>query len=393
MQTDAYTTMPYGLTMPVLAGWWWLCLLTVLLASCTPIPAHAPVIAPQADAATAWKLSLLVAGSLFSASATVHLGSLALARRRGRDYLRLGHQRFRTMFEQAPMGIALIDTVSGQFLDINPRYLVITGRSLPQLRQSNWMTITHPDDIASEQQQLAQLLAQQIRSFRHCKRLLRPDGEVVWVDASVAVIDTTRHGRMQHLCMLEDVTARRHSEALIWRQANFDALTGLPNRCMFQERLRHALAQARRDSARVALLFIDLDHFKEVNDTLGHQQGDVLLMEAAQRICACVRETDTVARLGGDEFTVIVADVGNSEQVERIACHILDSLLAPFVLELPAQISASIGITLYPDHADSVEALLKQADQAMYLAKSAGRNCYRYVSLAGAQTHTAAIDP
>lgn len=381
MQLNLRAALSDGL--PCAAGLRWLCVLAIVLTGGAPLPAHAPALASTSGEAP-WLLSLILAGSLFTASATVQAGSLARTRRRSREALQQSQQRFRTMFEQAPMGIALIDTLSGQFLDINPRYLAITGHSLEQLRQSNWMAITHPDDVPGEQQQLAQLLAQQLRSFRHCKRLLRPDGEIVWVDASVAVIDTTRHGRMQHLCMLEDVTAKRHSEALIWRQANFDALTGLPNRCMFLERLRLALAQARRDSTRVALLFIDLDHFKEVNDTLGHQQGDLLLVEAAHRLRACVRETDTVARLGGDEFTVIVADVGETGHIDRIACQILDSLLAPFALEQPALVSASVGITLYPDHADSIELLLKQADQAMYLAKAGGRNCYRYFPLAAA---------
>lgn len=379
MQLEQRSALVDGL--PLVAGWRRLCLMALLLALCAPLPALAPAVSAAASspAALAWlPLPVLLAGSLFSASALFHFSNLTRAHRRSRERLRQSQQRFRTMFEQAPMGIALIDTLSGQFLDINPRYLAITGRSLEQLKHSNWMAITHPDDVAGEQQQLAQLLGQQLRAFRHCKRLLRPDGAVVWVEASVAAVDTARHGRMQHLCMLEDVTAKRQSEALIWQQANFDMLTQLPNRCMFHERLRQALAQARRDQARVALMFIDLDHFKQVNDTLGHQQGDLLLVEAAQRIRACVRETDTVARLGGDEFTVIVADVGDAGQVDRIACQILDSLLAPFALEQPVQVSASIGITIYPEHADSIEALLRQADHAMYQAKHAGRNgmCY-----------------
>ncbi|MEG1053560.1 MAG: EAL domain-containing protein, partial [Janthinobacterium sp.] len=153
----------------------------------------------------------------------------------------------------------------------------------------------------------------------------------------------------------------------------------LPNRRMFHERLRLALAQGRRDASRVAILFIDLDHFKEVNDTLGHHQGDILLIEAARRIRVGVRETDTVARLGGDEFTVILSDLDDLQQVDRIARQILDGLLAPFLLgQEQAFVSASIGITLYPDDAGTIEDLLKHADQAMYVSKGAGRNRYSY---------------
>ena len=335
---------------------------------------------PQVDADLGWLyLSLGVAGSLFAVAAVVHFTSLARERRRSERTIRQGEVRFRTMFEESPMGIALIDTLSGQFRDINPRYLAITGRSLEQLRHCTWRDITHADDVAFEQEELAQLLAHQLQGFRHAKRIVRPDGAIVWVDAAVTAIETAGEGGPHHLCMLEDVTDKRESEALIWQQANFDALTQLPNRRMFHERLRHALAQGRREGARIAVLFIDLDHFKEVNDTLGHHQGDILLIEAARRIRLGVRETDTVARLGGDEFTVILSDLDDLQQIDRIARHILGSLQAPFVLgQEQAFVSASIGITLFPDDADNIEDLLKHADQAMYVSKGAGRNRYSY---------------
>jgi diguanylate cyclase (GGDEF)-like protein/PAS domain S-box-containing protein len=324
-------------------------------------------------------LALGVAAGLLAVAAAFHFSNLARERRRTEETIRQGELRFRTMFEQAPMGIALIDTVSGQFLDINPRYLAIAGRTLEHMKQTNWMAISHPEDVAGEQAHLAQMLAQRTQGFRHAKRIVHPDGGVVWVDASVTAIATARHGGPHHLCMLEDVTDKRQTEALVWQQANFDTLTQLPNRRMFHERLRLALAQGRRDASRVAILFIDLDHFKEVNDTLGHHQGDILLIEAARRIRVGVRETDTVARLGGDEFTVILSDLDDLQQVDRIARQILDGLLAPFLLgQEQAFVSASIGITLYPEDADNIEDLLKHADQAMYVSKGAGRNRYSY---------------
>ena len=334
--------------------------------------------APDTD--LGWLYRLLGAAALvIGAGLAVHFTLLARERAGAKEAIRKGEQRFRTMFEAAPMGIALIDSVSGQFRDINPRYLEIAGRTLAQMKDSNWRDIAHPDDIAPEQEQISLLGAQQIAGYKRQTRLLRPDGAVVWIDASVTAIETAPHARPYHLSMIEDITDKKETEALIWQQANFDTLTQLPNRRMFHDRLVQDLVQCRRDGSRIAILFIDLDHFKEVNDTLGHHQGDILLVDAARRIRACVRESDTVARLGGDEFTVILSHLDEVGRVDLIAQNIIDSLLTPFALgQEQAFVSASIGITLYPDDAATVEDLLKHADQAMYAAKGAGRNRFSY---------------
>ena len=171
----------------------------------------------------------------------------------------------------------------------------------------------------------------------------------------------------------------RASESIIWKQANFDALTGLPNRRMFHDRLAQEIKKANRAELKVALLFIDLDKFKEVNDTLGHTMGDILLKEAARRIGSCVRDTDTVARLGGDEFTVILAEIGDIGSVERVVECIQQKLAEPFHLEdKMAYVSGSTGITLYPDDATDMEDMIKNADQAMYAAKNKGHNRFEY---------------
>jgi diguanylate cyclase (GGDEF)-like protein/PAS domain S-box-containing protein len=176
-----------------------------------------------------------------------------------------------------------------------------------------------------------------------------------------------------------DLSDRLAFEATIWRQANFDILTGLPNRQMFHERLDHEARRSRRSGRRMALMLIDLDRFKEVNDSLGHDTGDVLLVEAGRRISSCVREMDTVARLGGDEFTVILPELEDKKQVERIAGTINRSLARPFKLGADEEfISASIGITYYPDDASELDVLFKNADQAMYASKNAGRNRFSY---------------
>src|SRR5471030_2913096 len=308
-----------------------------------------------------------------------HFTLLARERRRSRATIRDGELRFRAIFEAAPMGIALIDTLSGEFRDVNPHYLSIAGRTPAEIGALRWMDLVHPDDVAAMQAQMAQLAARQIDGFKGTRRLLLPDGRQVWVDGLVAAIETAADGRPHHLCIIEDVTAKRATEELIWQQANLDALTQLPNRRLFQQRLEQDLARSRRDGSRIAILFIDLDHFKEVNDTLGHHQGDVLLVDAARRIVACVGASDTVARLGGDEFTVILADLGEPGRVDAVAQRIIAALLPPFVLgQERAYVSASVVITVYPDDALGIDDLLKHADQAMYAAKAAGRNRYSY---------------
>jgi len=179
----------------------------------------------------------------------------------------------------------------------------------------------------------------------------------------------------RYVALFSDITERKKSEELIWQQANFDTLTGLPNRRMFHDRLEQEIKKAHRAGLPMVLMFLDLDRFKEINDTLGHDMGDILLKEASRRLSSCVRESDTVARLGGDEFGIVLGELDDPGIVERVSQDILRKLAEPFRLGVEtAHISASIGITLYPEDATGVEALLKNADQAMYAAKRQGRN-------------------
>ncbi len=207
----------------------------------------------------------------------------------------------------------------------------------------------------------------------------RKNGEVY---PESLTINTIRHedGSVhRYVAMFSDITEKKESEILIWQQANFDELTGLPNRRMFGDRLDQAVKKSKRNELTLALLFIDLDRFKEVNDAFGHATGDQLLIEAAARIRNCVRESDTVARLGGDEFTVILSELNDPGRVDAIAQGIISALAVPFALgqEL-AFVSASVGITMYPEDAAEIEDLLKHADQALYAAKNAGRNRFSY---------------
>ena len=206
------------------------------------------------------------------------------------------------------------------------------------------------------------------------------DGRVFDRYSAPLVGDDGKHyGR---LWSYRDTTERKKSESLIWKQANFDSLTGLPNRRMLQVRLEQEIKQARRYGGSFAVLSLDLDHFKEVNDTLGHAMGDELLQDTARRLSHCVRDTDAIARLGGDEFIIMLAELDDVRNVERVANKILDVFREPFHLgEETAYISTSIGITFYPQDARSGDALLKAADQAMYAAKKQGRSGFSYFTV------------
>lgn len=203
------------------------------------------------------------------------------------------------------------------------------------------------------------------------------DDCIQWVTINSIFNETG--GVHRRVALIADITDRKKSEELIWRQANFDPLTGLPNRNMFLDRLNQEIKKAFRHGQHLALMFLDLDRFKDVNDSMGHFMGDVLLKEAARRISECVRSCDSIARLGGDEFTVILGELDQVDGVDRIARNILQRLAEPFRLgNETAYISGSIGIALYPDDALDTDTLLKNADQAMYAAKNQGRDRYHY---------------
>ncbi|WP_249325029.1 GGDEF domain-containing protein [Vreelandella boliviensis] len=177
------------------------------------------------------------------------------------------------------------------------------------------------------------------------------------------------------VCMLRDITEQALAEEKIWHNAHHDLLTGLPNRRLFLDRLEQEIKHAKRLGKPISLLFMDLDGFKQVNDSFGHEAGDRLLSVVAERLNVCVRESDTVARLGGDEFTVILTGVEQRKDVERVAQSIVEALAMPFPIEpRPVHISVSIGISCYPQAASTPGALLEAADKAMYRAKKAGAN-------------------
>ena len=265
-----------------------------------------------------------------------------------------------------------------QYVSCNKAFEAFTDSSEVELRDKNDLQLFEPHVAELVRKKDQEIMSTGEAQSYECTSYY-PDGREVVLDVYKAPfygLDGTLYGVMG---ISRDITDKRAADELIWKQANFDALTGLPNRNMMRDRMSQEMKKVARASQRMALMFLDLDRFKEVNDTLGHDMGDILLVEAAKRIQDAVRSSDTVARQGGDEFTVILGELDEIDCVERVALNIISALVEPFDLAGDtAYITASIGVTFFPDDANSIDQLLKNADQAMYAAKNGGRNRYSY---------------
>jgi diguanylate cyclase (GGDEF)-like protein/PAS domain S-box-containing protein len=290
--------------------------------------------------------------------------------------LERSEERFRRIVHSAEEGVWEIDAIAVTTF-VNPRMADMLGYSIEEMLGRPLVAFMDEEGKVILERNIAH--RQHGIPERHEFKFTRKDGRAVWTTMATNPIFDSAGTYLGALALVTEIGERKVATELIWQQANFDELTGLPNRHMFMDRLRQETRKADRGATFLALLFIDLDHFKEVNDRLGHAMGDALLVEAARRIATCVRASDTLARLGGDEFTVILAGLDHAGHVERIAQSMIAALAQPFELEGErAFISASIGIALYPPDAKDLAQLLTRADQAMYAAKNAGRSRFSY---------------
>lgn len=329
------------------------------------------------------KIPYYFTGRRTSVGGAAHLVGLGIdisARRRAEDLLKEQEAKLRSVFEGSNDAIMLLTDKC--FFDCNERTLEMFG-----LHSKQELAVCHPADISPPLQPDGQdsftaanehiLFAFEYGTNRFEWMHRRRSGEEFPVEVSLAAFEYGGETVLQ--ATVRDITDRKKADALMYRLAHYDALTDLPNRTLFLDRLGQEIRKSNRSGLALTLLYIDLDQFKEVNDTLGHHVGDALLVDAARRIEACVRESDTVARLGGDEFTVILPELSDPIHVERVARDIIKTLIEPFQLGgETVYVSASIGITVYPDDAADAESLLKNADQAMYVAKDGGRNRFSY---------------
>jgi len=295
--------------------------------------------------------------------------------------LREADERWRFALEGSGDGIWDRNVETNSVVYSN-RYLEMLGYSEGDFvgTQEEWEALVHPEDL----ERVLEIQRYQQESpkgmFNAEYRIKCKNGTYKWIYARGMVVSRGADGQIIRIVGTHtDISELKEAESKIWHQANFDPLTGLPNRRLFYDRLSIELQKTHRDEEVIALLFIDLDHFKEVNDTLGHHVGDKLLIEAASRIKRTVRDYDTVARLGGDEFTVILVNQSKVESIGEVASKLIDRLSEPYDLETQdTYLSASIGIALFPNDAASINDLVKNADQAMYAAKAAGRKCFRF---------------
>jgi diguanylate cyclase (GGDEF)-like protein/PAS domain S-box-containing protein len=298
---------------------------------------------------------------------------------------RESEERFRSMFEQAAVGITLTQ-LDGKFAQVNQRFASLLGYTPEELSQLNFQKVTHPDDLAVELPMLDRLLRGESETYTMEKRYLRKDAETRWINVTVSIRRDADGAPRQFIAVAEDISARKQVEEDLRSQqlraqylASHDSLTGLPNRSLLHDRLNHAIAHAHRANRMVAVMFLDLDRFKLINDTLGHKSGDLLLQTMGGRLQEIMREGDTVARLGGDEFVILVEDLANEEEATNIAEKVLAQISVPAPLDgHQLVLSTSIGVSVYPKDSQNAHVLLKQADTAMYQAKETGGNGLRY---------------
>ena len=271
-----------------------------------------------------------------------------------------------------------ITSAKGIIITVNPAFTELTGYNLSEVKGENIKILSsgHHD------KKFYKSMWNAINTTGHWQGEIlnrRKNNEIYTEWLTINTIYNESASAHRRVALFSDITNKKQAEDLIWKQANFDTLTGLPNRSMFLNRLNQGIKNSIRTDRPLALIFLDLDHFKEVNDSLGHNAGDKLLKEASQRLTNCVRISDTVARLGGDEFVIIIDKLDDLGSVERVAQNILVKLEEPFNLDnQSAYVTASIGITLFPRDATNIDELLKNADQAMYLSKNTGRNRFSY---------------
>lgn len=291
--------------------------------------------------------------------------------------VRESEERFRQLVEGSVLGICIES--DGVPVFANHTFARIFGFATPEevLALPSLDGLYAAPDLRRLQRQQQTALSGQLPSEPREFQGVRCDGQLIWVEAQSQPVSWKGRNALQ--TTVADVTLRKAYEERLQRQANYDEITNLPNRVLATDRLRTAVLGAVRHRHRGGLLFVDLDHFKKINDTWGHATGDQLLRMAADRIRSCVREEDTVARLGGDEFTVILPQIGVAANSELVVHKILNAFSHPFVLARhEAFVTASIGVSIFPDDSDDPAILMQNADAAMYRAKEQGRNTFQF---------------
>jgi diguanylate cyclase (GGDEF)-like protein/PAS domain S-box-containing protein len=298
-------------------------------------------------------------------------------RRRSEEALQQANQRFRSAFDDAAIGMAIVSP-DGRWLRANRALAELTGYPLDQLVGMDFGEITHPDDLPKDTQALQEMVEGVRDRFQTEKRYFHAEGHVIWVSLSVTVVRDSDGRPMYLLSQMQDISEAKATEARLTHRASHDELTGLPNRGVLEDRAVLAVNRQRRERKPIALLYLDLDGFKRINDTHGHDAGDYLLVAVAKRLTALVRPTDVVSRLGGDEFAVLCEGM-NERGATQLAKRIVEVVPKPIEVQgHNLTVTPSVGISISRDPGARPASLIADADTAMYFAKQESRSGFAF---------------
>ncbi len=330
-------------------------------------------------------ITLLIGGSLLLLFTVLLLIRHLWKRKQAERLLQLEQKRLEEIIRGTNVGTWEWNIQTGETV-FNERWANIVGYSLEELQPVNidtWTQLAHPEDLARSGRVLEKVFSGELSYYEIEARMKHKSGDWIWVLDRGKVVEWSEQGAPIRMSGThQDITQRKADQQQVEYLAKYDTLTGLPNRTLFFDRCAMALATARRTQSQVALLFVDLDDFKPINDTRGHDAGDQVLQQVANRLMSSVREMDSVARFGGDEFVVLLSGISSHAPVSRIARQIIDKVSEPYELVggEKVSLSCSIGIALYPDDGTTTAALIRNADIAMYTAKREEKGSFIYAS-------------
>lgn len=292
--------------------------------------------------------------------------------------LRKEVEKYHLILEEINLFYCEMD-LNGQIILFNSHFCTALGYKGTEMAGLPYISLMEDSSRELFSAALSNVLKTGLPSRRFDYVLLKKNGVPLHTETSIFLLIDDGGRPIGYRILFQDITRRKQAEELIKKLAFQDTLTGLPNRRLFHDRLVLELNQAKRNKERFAVMMIDLDRFKEVNDTLGHYVGDLLIQSVGQRLTELLRKGDTVARIGGDEFILLLPSLSQGDNASRVAEKILSAFSEPFSLEKhEIRITPSIGIAIYPDHGDNMDLLLKNSDIAMYSAKEGGRNTFEY---------------
>lgn len=289
--------------------------------------------------------------------------------------------RFEIIFHSTNLGIAILN-LDGSFSRINQAFCELFGYNTTDMMAVNFYRLISANDMNELHRYMQQIIENNIETHQSEQLCYRKSGEAIWISLTMSLARNNAKKPLYFIIQVQNISLQKNAEERLRHMAYHDALTGLANRNKLEQFVNHMLAASRRHQQNFALMFLDLDRFKNINDTIGHEAGDIVLQIIAERLRSTVRSTDLVARLGGDEFVLVVTDIKRTESIAILAQKILETVLQAIVVKgQELYTTTSIGISLYPYDGQTMQALMKNADLALYRAKEHGRNNYQFYTV------------